>query len=174
MTYRQESDMYPFVCQWLTGFLSDRHRHATIRVFDSSRKSLSRLIQETGLITNLPPEWPSWDIHVDVVGFALTEKATGLAFVECKNVGITLGHVSQLMGYSRVALPQYSFIVSPQGASDSLRSLLLTFGRLDVLHYQSQAGRLPRSIVVARWDETANCIDVGSLVTNDVNRLGRL
>lgn len=174
MVFRRESDMYPFVCQWLENFLTDRYRDASIRVFDSSRRSLAKLIQDTGLIANLPPEWPSWDIYVDVVGLALEEGTTELAFVECKNRGITLAHLSQLIGYSRVALPQYSFIVAPQGASDSLRSLLLSFGRIDILQYHNQVGRLPRSIVVAQWDEAANSIDSGSIVAGDRSRLGRL
>jgi hypothetical protein len=172
--FQKESGMYPPVCKWLEKFLQDRYRNASVRVFDASRKSLARLVQETGLIANLPPEWLSWDIHVDVVGFATANKSTDLAFVECKNEAITLGHVSQLLGYSRVALPQYSFIVAPQGASDSLRSLLLTYHRLDVLEYFRHPGSLPRSILVAQWNETAGCIDPGSIITGDSNKLGKL
>jgi len=97
-----------------------------------------------------------------------------MAFVECKNEPITLAHVSQLLGYSRVALPRYSFIVAPQGASDSMRSLLLTYNRTDILEYLNKPGQLPRSIITARWNETANCIDAESLITGDKNHLGKL
>ncbi len=90
MAYQKESDMYPSVCEWLKGFLHSRYRKTNIRVFDTSRKSLARLIQETGLSSNLPPEWQSWDIFVDVVGFAFTKQKTELTFVECKNTAITL------------------------------------------------------------------------------------
>ncbi len=174
MAFQKESDMYPLVCEWLNGFLNSRYRNTTIRVFDTSRKSLARLIQEKGLSTNLPSEWHSWDIFVDIVGFAVTKQKTDLTFVECKNTAITLRDVSQLLGYSRVALPQHSFIIAPQGASDSLRELLLAFNRIDILRYHTEIGKLPHSIVVAQWDETANCIDAGSIVTGDRNRIGKL
>lgn len=169
MTYRRESDMYPAVCHWLTGFLQSRHRAAEIKVFDASRKSLARLIQETGLFRNLPAEWQSWDIYVDIVGFARTAAATRLAFVECKNEPVTLSHLSQTIGYSRVALPDYSIVISPQGASDTLRSLLVTFGRTDVLQYHARPGKMPLSIAVGQWSETAGCIDAGSIITGNDN-----
>src|SRR5689334_2883995 len=158
MAYKNEKEMYPFVCQWLGAFLQGRHKKAEIKVFDASRKSLSRLIQETGLFKNLPAEWQSWDIYVDIVGFALTPTSTSLAFAECKNEAITLSHLSQLLGYSRVALPEYSVVLSPQGASDALRSLLVTFGRTDVLVYHQDRGKMPRSVAVAKWNESGCCL----------------
>jgi len=172
--YAREEEMYPLVCAWLESFLRGKHHGFTIHVFDASRKTLSRLIEETGLIANLPAEWPSWDVHVDIVGFAISKRRTDLAFVECKNMPITLGHLSQLLGYSMVARPRYSFIVSPQGPSGSLKSLLITFRRLDILTYYQHRGRLPRSLVIARWNETARTLDYGSLITGDTNYLGDL
>lgn len=174
MPYKKEEEMYPPVCDWLDHLLRGQHRDCSVKVFNASRKSLAGLVEKSGLMVNLPAEWPSWDIHVDIVGFALNRDRTELAFVECKNTPITLGHLSQLLGYSRVARPQYSFILSPYGASDSLKSLLVTFQRTDILHYYQQKGKLSRSIIVARWDETANTIDCGSLIATDANYLGRL
>lgn len=174
MAYIKESEMYPPVCGWLKHFLSNKYPGWEVQVFDSSRESLAKLIQKSGLIANLPLEWPSWDIHIDIVGFSIKERVTELAFVECKNVPITLGHLSQLLGYSRVAQPQHSFIISPRGPSDSLKSLLVTFRRTDILEYHQLAGRLGRSIVVATWNETAKSIDYGSMIGGDASYLGRL
>lgn len=123
---------------------------------------------------HLPPEWPSWNIQVDVVGFVVLPHSTDIAFVECKNTAITLDHLSQLLGYSRIARPLFSFLVAPQGASDSLRSLLLTFNRIDVLEYHWEPGTLSRSVVIARWDESANTIDRNTLMTGDQNYMGLL
>jgi len=167
MIYKQEKDMYPSVCNWLKEFLAGRHRKAVIKVFDTSRKSLVRLIQEKRLMSNLPPEWQSWDIYVDVVGFIIHKKTSQLAFVECKNIAVTLAHLSQLLGYSRVVLPEYSFIISPKGISDSLKSLLLTFNRIDILQYSDIQGKLPHTVSIARWDGTAGCIDNNSLITGN-------
>ncbi len=174
MPYASEPEMYRPVCEWLSVFLKGRHRLADVNVFDASRSSLAKLIKQNGLDQNLPAEWPSWDIHVDVVGFVITKTQTRLAFVECKNVPIRLAHVSQILIYSKVAKPEYSFVVSPQGASDSLLALLVTFGRIDVLEYYQESGTLPRSVVVARWDEFARSIDYGAMITADANRLGKL
>ncbi len=169
MAFTSEKEMYSPVCAWLEKFLQSRHSRAKIYVFDSSRRSLARLIQETGLSANLPAEWQSWDIYVDVVGFACIARQTYLAFVECKLGAITLGNFSQLLGYSRVALPQYSIIISPQGASDSLRSLLLTYERTDILQYHVEQGRISLSVAVARWDENGEYIDVGSIISGQNN-----
>jgi len=132
------------------------------------------LLKQTGLTANVPLEWPSWDIHVDIVGLAIDAKITELAFVECKTTPITLRHLSQLLGYSRVALPQYAFIVSPQGPSDALKSLLVTYRRTDVLAYDQREGKFSGSLIVARWDKEAATLDYGSLIAADVNFQGRL
>lgn len=174
MSFQKESDMYPLVCIWLNEFLLNRYRRATIEVHDTSRKSLARLIQERGMMNLLPPEWQSWTIHVDIVGFIVASQRIELAFVECKNIPITLDHLSQILGYSRVVRPLYSFVVSPQGASNSLRTLLETYNRIDVLEYHQQPGTFSRSIVVAKWDETSNSLDNNSIITGDRNYLGTL
>jgi hypothetical protein len=80
------------------------------------------------------------------------------------NSQITLVNLSQLLGYTKVVIPQYSIIVAPQGASDSLLSLLKTFNRLDILQYQDRSGKFLRYIAVARWDENSQCIDYGSII----------
>lgn len=164
MPFNKESDMYPSVCNWLKAFLQSRHKDATVEVYDSSRKSLARLVQEKNFVTSLASDWPSWDIHVDITGFAFTEKTTIMAFIECKNQAINLGFVSQLLGYSKVAIPYYSFIVAPQGISDSLISLLKVYNRLDVIQYHNPKSGLPWSLVVARWDETYQKIDLNSII----------
>lgn len=169
MAYKNVKEIYPPVCLWLERFLQNRHPKAKIYVFDSSKRGVARIIEEKGLSANLPAEWQSWDIYVDVVGFACTEKQTFLAFVECKISFITLSHLSQLLGYSRVARPQYSIITSPKGASNSLISLLLTFGRTDVLKYHTEQGKIPLSVAVSRWDENGNCLDIGSLIAGNNN-----
>jgi hypothetical protein len=53
MSYSKESEMYPDVCQWLQNFLQTRHKKARVEVFDSSQKSLVRLIREKQLFKHL-------------------------------------------------------------------------------------------------------------------------
>jgi len=174
MPFLNEKEMYPVVCEWLEKYLKSKHPRAEVRVFDTSQRSLARVISDTGLSKNLPPEWQSWDIYVDVVGFVITSKSTSLALVECKLNSITLSHLSQTIGYSRVALPLYSFVVSPRGASAAIVSLLKTHRRIDVLEYQWFKDGTSRAIVVAKWDESAKTIDLGTMLSSDRTTVGRL
>ncbi len=174
MSFGRESDMYPEVMRWLREFLKERHRGAVVRVFDGSRKSLSRVLSDSGLHSRMPPEWVSWEIHVDVVGVAVNSRRAHLAFVECKLTRVSLRDLSQALGYSRIALPRHSFLVSPKGPADSLRSLLVTYNRVDVLRYHEPAGRLPRAITVATWRVPSGGIDWGSALHADGHEGGRI
>ena len=157
MKYKSEKDMYPNVCEWLADFLKDRFKKAHVEVYELSQKPISRFLR-TYNRGNFPAEWVTWNIKVDVVGFVHhSNKPTALVFVECKNVPLTLAHLSQLLGYSRIAQPLYSFLISPIGFSPTLVSLLQEYRRQDVLEYQWETGRIPRKIVLAQWDmATAN------------------
>jgi len=173
--YRAERDMYEPVCVWLNHFLTERFKNARIQVFDASTTRLSALIENHRLHEGLAPDWPTWEIQIDVVGFVHTSTATHIAFVECKNVPLTLDHLAQLLGYARIARPQFAFLISPQGANISLVQLLQTHRRLDVLEYSHYPNKSPRSIVVARWNTAANTIAYEQLITTDSQKveLGR-
>ena len=172
MRYATEREMYPEVRRWLEDFLRHRHPRSKISVLDASRQPVYHVLRNLQL-TGLPSDWESWDIRADVLGIVSSKLSTRLAIVECKNRTITLAHLSQLLGYCRVAQPEYAFILSPFGASDLLKRLLLTYGRKDVLVYQHREGKIARSLIIARWDPTTNSLDYASLVTGDDN-VGRI
>jgi hypothetical protein len=159
--------MYPAICGWLLGFLRNRHRKATIKAFDGSRTSLARIISNNALGAGLPHEWLSWDIRVDVVGFAIESGETHLAMVECKNSSPNLMDLSQLLGYSAIALPKYSMLLSPLDPADSLRSLLKTYGRMDVLRYGGSQSQISRSVAIVKWVRDQASIDWGSAIRGD-------
>ena len=155
MRYKSESDMYPDVCRWLKDFLTSRFQSADVDVYDLSQTPLSRFLRSYDK-GEFPPEWVTWDIQVDVVGFIhQPQEITSLAFVECKNNKLTLSHLSQLLGYSRIAHPQFSFLISPAGFSSTLISLLRDYQRHDVLEYHWENGKRPRQVVIAEWDMIA-------------------
>ena len=148
--------MYSDVRQWLEDFLKERFRQADVDVHILSHTSISRFLS-TSNRGNFPREWVTWNIKVDVVGFVHhPNKPTSLAFVECKNTKLTLAHLSQLLGYSRIAQPLYSFLISPMGFSTTLVSLLQEYRRHDVLEYHWEPGKMPRQVIVAEW-ERATC-----------------
>ena len=149
-------DLYPDVCQWLENFLKDRFRQAEVDVHALPHTELSRFLR-TYDRGNFLGEWHSWNIKVDVVGFVHhADKPTDLVLVECKNTKLTLAHLSQLLMYSRIARPLYSFLISPAGFSQSLVALLQEYRRHDVLVYHSEDGKLPRQLIIAEW-EMATC-----------------
>jgi len=150
--YKQEREMYPDVCTWFKTFLSSRFKNSSINVYDLSKISLSKFLA-THESNDLPGEWVTWDIKVDIVGIIQQPNhPTSLAFVECKIIPLTLAHLSQLLGYSRITLPVFSFLISPLGMSSSLISLLKEYQRLDVLEYYWEKGRTARRVIVAKWD----------------------
>ena len=152
MKYKAEKDMYPDVCQWLEAFLKDRFRRAEVDVHALPHTPISRFLS-TYDRGSFPGEWVTWNIKVDVVGFVHhPNRSTDLVFVECKKNRLTLAHLSQLLGYSRIARPLYSFLISPAGFSASLVSLLQEYHRHDVLEYHSEAGKLPRQVIIAEWE----------------------
>lgn len=155
MRYKSESDMYPDVCRWLKDFLTSRFQSADVDVYDLSQTPLSHFLRSYDK-GEFPPEWVTWDIQVDVVGFIhQPQEITSLAFVECKNNKLTLSHLSQLLGYSRIAHPQFSFLISPAGFSSTLISLLRDYQRHDVLEYHWENGKRPHQVVIAEWDKVA-------------------
>ena len=164
MRYESESEMYPDVCRWLKDFLASRFQSADVDVYDLSQTPISRFLRNYNK-GQFPPEWVTWDIRVDVVGFIHhPQELTSLAFVECKNDNLTLAHLSQLLGYSRIAQPLLSFLISPEGFSSSLVSLLQDYHRHDVLEYHWENGRLPRQVVVAKWDMVACNLDRQTMI----------
>lgn len=156
MKYKSEKDMYPDVCRWLEAFLKDRFRQAEVDARALPHTPISRFLS-TYDRGSFPGEWVTWNIKVDVVGFVHhPNRSTDMVFVECKKNRLTLADLSQLLGYSRIARPLYSFLISPAGFSRSLVALLDEYHRHDVLVYHSEDGKLPRQVIVAEW-EMATC-----------------
>ncbi len=164
MPYATESDLYPEVVAWLEVFLRERFKRKKIVVRDTSRRPLKMTLQDIGLVPSNKPEWLTYDILVDITGFIFSENMVEFAFVECKNTPLRLRDISQLLGYSRVALPLYSCILSPQGVSRDVGALLKTYSRYDVLEYRWTKGEKPRSIVIATWNEQQKGLDHASLI----------
>lgn len=149
--------MYPDVCIWLQGFLKARFPKSTVMVGDTSRISLGRFLEQQGL-TDLFPDYQTYEISVDITGI-VQGKHPSLAFVECKLTMLTLKDVSQLLGYSKVAKPTFSILVSPAGISKALSLLLKVYRRYDVLEY-AEGQRL----MVGTWDIVRKTVDPASLI----------
>lgn len=142
----KEEYLYPQVCRWLEERLASEFPRCRVVAKDTHRTSLRLVIPRLGLSAQLP-EYPVWDFKVDVAAFIVSADDARVVFVECKKGMASLQDLSQLLGYSRVAMPFLSFLVSPNGPSDILRDLIVGFGRGDVLEYAPN-----QSIAILTWD----------------------
>jgi len=155
--YPDERAMYPEVCTWLREALKSRFPKSTVKVADTSRVTLGRFLEQEGM-TAIFPEYQTYEINVDVTGI-VQRKMPGLIFVECKLTTLKLRDVSQLLGYSKVAKPIYSILLSPAGISQALIHLLKIHFRYDVLEY-AEGKRLNLGI----WDSSRKMIDPATLI----------
>jgi hypothetical protein len=158
MTRNPELALYPQVSKWLERSLRDRHPRADVAAYDTHSMVLSALLRREGL-HSLFKDCDAYEIQVDVTAIVKTSKSIKLAFVECKIGPITLRDVGQLLGYSLVARPEWSFLISPAGLSACLHSLLITYGRQDLLNYgRNQFMRL------ATWNMDRAELDLPTLI----------
>ncbi|MBC8526479.1 MAG: hypothetical protein H8D22_06380 [Candidatus Cloacimonetes bacterium] len=100
------------------------------------------------------PEFSTFKIRQDITGFVEYKDRVDLVFIECKNTKLSLMNLSQLIGYSCIALPIQSISLSPKGMGTTLTKLLKTFNRKDILEFRPQ-----RKISVVKWDEEKQDID---------------
>lgn len=168
MSYEKEVEIYPDVMNWLQRFLKGRFPKHQIDVRDTHRIPLNRFIERHQLAHYFDTHiWQTYEIRVDVTGFIVGEKRKGLALVECKLAAASLLDFCQLLGYSRVASPLLSFLISPQGISSTLNTLLLEYARDDLLEYYRAPGERPRKIVLAKWISVSKQIEIASAIPKD-------
>lgn len=158
MTTDAEIKLYPRVAEWLRRYLQDRFKKANVVAHDTHKVELSAFLRSEKL-HSLVGGYDAYEIQVDVTGIVRSGDSVRFAFVECKVGPITLRDVGQLLGYSLVARPEWSLLISPSGVSDRLNELLMTYGRQDVLSY----GR-NRTIRVGTWNVNRREVDAASLI----------
>jgi hypothetical protein len=150
--------MYPDVCAWFKRIVVEKYEDSKIHIEDTSRKVLSRWLVEKGL-HKLFPDYQTYEIEVDIIGIIERNNGASLGMIECKLNQITLRDLSQLLGYSRVALPLYSIILSPKGVSKSMHRLFNISRRNDVLNYSND-----RHIVIGKWNEKRKELDFSTII----------
>jgi len=146
--YSNEIEMYPDICKWLESYLNDKFAEDSnkITVLDTHNSYLSNFIIELKYQKYFP-EFSTYQIQQDITGFIEYNDKVELVFVECKLENLTLSNLSQLIGYSVIAIPFISILLSPKGMSNSLEKLLNVFNRRDILQYRPK-----RKISIIKWD----------------------
>lgn len=156
--YHTERQMYPDVCDWFKRVLQEKYEESKIHIEDSSRKVLSKWLVEKKL-QHLFPEYQTYEIEVDITGIIEEGNKASLGMIECKLNQITLRDFSQLLGYSRVAQPLYSIIISPKGVSKSMHRLFNVSRRNDVLNYADG-----KHVIIGKWVEKRKEIDFSTII----------
>jgi len=156
--YKSEQELYPEVIKWFTKYLQGKDFKAEIKAYDTSRQDLSEFLRRHRLHPFFP-EFETYVIKVDITASIKYKDKCELAFVECKLKSINLKDISQLLGYSRVVKPRYSFIISPAGMSSPVNTLIKIFKRYDILEYTKGL-----KIKIVQWDKRTQEIDISTLL----------
>ncbi len=153
--YKSEIEMYPDIIQWLDKRLNEKYANKAkkIIVLDTHDSDLSNFIMKLNY-QKFFPEFTTYKIRQDITGFIEYEDKIDLVFVECKNAKLNLINLSQLIGYSCIALPIFSILIAPQGMGTTLSKLLNSFNRKDILEFRPN-----RKIQVLKWDYNKKDID---------------
>ena len=153
--YRNEIEMYPEIVEWLLQNLNQKFSEKAnkITVLDTHDSDLSNFIMQLNY-QKFFPEFSTYKIRQDITGFIEYKDKVELVFVECKNTTLSLIHLSQLIGYSCIALPIYSILLIPQGMGQTLNKLLKNYNRLDILEFRPK-----RMIQIIKWDKNKQDAD---------------
>jgi len=154
----KERELYSDVGHWFEMRLRSLYSNWEIQVHDTSRVKLSSFLDRLGLSKAFAGS-DAFEIEVDITGILLKGSKADLAFVECKTGPITLKDLGQILGYSRVASPALSVILSPNGMSASLGLLLSTYNRVDLLEYGNR-----KRMKIAVWDTSRKQVDPASVL----------
>lgn len=147
--------MYPDIVKWLKIDLMQKFgkKAKKINVLDTHDSDLCNFIIKLNY-QKFFPEFTTFKIRQDITGFIEYTNKVELVFVECKNTTLSLINLSQLIGYSSIALPIYAILLSPQGMGTTITKLLKTYNRRDVLEFKPN-----RRIQVIKWDFNKQDID---------------
>jgi hypothetical protein len=153
--YNNEIEMYPDIIEWLQKDLEQKFgkKARKITVLDTHDSDLSNFIMQLNY-QKFFPEFSTYKIRQDITGFIEYVNKVDLVFVECKNTSLSLINLSQLIGYSCIALPIYSILISPQGMGQTLNKLLKNYNRMDILSFRPK-----RMIHIVKWDKSKQDID---------------
>lgn len=143
-----EKDLYPSIKDWLKNFLEDRFKKSKVQTFDTSGVVLYKFLQEKGY-SDFFQDHQCYEIMVDITGIIISKNKANLVFVEVKKGIISLRDISQLLGYSIIAKPLYSFLVSPKGLSKGMNYLLNQIKHLEVLNYDRKDRT--KFLRIAKW-----------------------
>lgn len=156
----REEALYQPICIWFYNLLKKRYKRKKILVEDTSRIKLSKWLETKNLL-KFVSDGLCYDFKIDITGAIISADSANLILIECKAGAISVKDLSQILGYSKIALPSRAFIMSPAGANSTLSKLITVYGRIDVLNYKEKISK-DSVIRICKWDVNKNTIDYNS------------
>lgn len=132
--------------EWLVEHCTCRFPKATVESFDEPRTVLLRDIMMRNGLESAWPESSTWSVTMDAVVLIRCASSVSLALAKLKANRIRIADVGEMAVSCQVIRPTFAFLLSPDGLSRSLLTLLQYFGRWDILKYHEQFIR------VGSWD----------------------
>jgi hypothetical protein len=159
--YANEIEIYPDIITWLEKRLTEQFgkKAKKITILDTHDSDLSNFIIKLKY-QRFFSDFTTYKIRQDITGFIEYEDKVELVFVEVKIGQLKLIDLSQLIGYSCIALPIFSILIAPEGMGSTLAKLLTSFNRKDILEF-----RPGRKIQVLKWDPIKQDIDFMNSIT---------
>lgn len=155
---RQEKDLYPEIKDWFHQYLIEKFPGFRVTTtYQTSKISLDTYLKKINVEVK---EAIGLGIKVDIVGVLQRGKTFRLAFVEVKDMPLTLTDLGQLWGYTELINPVESFLVSSKGLG-SLNYILNILKREDLLIYGEKHEKMMR---VCKWDIASKSLDYFSMV----------
>lgn len=150
--------LYPEIEEWFRIYLRDRYpRYDITTTYKTSRITLDAYLKSLGITIN---EAVGLLIKVDIVAVLRKGEEIKLAFVEVKDVPLTLADLGQLWGYTQLINPVESFLLSSKSLG-RLSHLFNILNREDLLIYGLKRERMMK---IAKWDTSKKSIDYFSLI----------
>lgn len=156
---KQEIDLYPYMMQWLCGYLSDKYIGWEVTVVDSHARNLDVILKEHGVLADYP-QTVGLDIQIDVLGILKKQSSSNIVFIEAKKTQLNLHNLGQLWAYCKLCDPLEAFLLSSSGLG-SLNKILNNLGRIDLLDFGSE--KIIKRMNVGKWDVSRNTVDFRSL-----------
>lgn len=159
---KKESELYPEMCNWLTGYLKDKYKNKKCKIIveDCHSMYLDSILNKYHVI-NYFPQIVGLKIEIDVLGIVIFPNDAYIYIIEAKKTPLNLQNLGQLLVYSKLCNPEEAFLLSSAGVG-SLDKVLVNLSREDLLDYGSK--KLIRKIKVAKWDITKKSIDYITMI----------
>lgn len=151
----KELELYQPVKIWLNGYLKRNLKpQSIIKTYIGANEFISKILIRKGFSNKIKYSY-LFNIKVDVFSVVLQNDKAGLVLVECKTTKLTLQHLSQLMGYSRIIQPVGAVLLSPKGRTTGLNAFLSGSREYNLLSYGNN-----RKITIAKWNREKNEVDI--------------